>query len=696
MSVFTDEDPWGEKQVLLNKQDSKKTSSVPADVLSTTEALESVVMNIGGSARDGQIQMALAVDSAFSSGKHLLVQAGTGTGKSLGYLVPAILRAAKGVKQDGTNRTIVATATLALQRQLSEHDLPAAIEALAPKLNTDVSFAVLKGRSNFVCLDKFHRVSGESDDDDLALFEVSTSKLAKQAKKLRDWVKRTDTGDRDEYADDLDFRLWRSVSVSGRECVGAGKCAWGQDCFAEKAKEKAHSSDIVVTNHALLAIDLIDGIPLVPEHDAVVIDEAHELVDRTTSALAGSLDSKSIERVAGLARKYVEPASHDRLLEVADALAVILEALPVQGTTSRIADLPRELLTCLTAIRDVTRVALSEVSTSSQDEPDVAAAKQRSKGNLTEIADSAATLIVDDEFAVRWLDVSRDATLHHAPLSVAGFLAESLFTDRTVVLTSATLQVSGSMDATAKGVGVNQVGEWTGLDVGSPFDYTKQGILYCASHLPPPTSAGLPEEMLDELGDLIDAAGGRTLSLFSSWRGVERAQEYLELRFRGREDRPLIVASRGDSISELVKRFRQTPQASLLGTVSLWQGIDVPGDTCTLVTIDRIPFPRPDDPVMAARSARVDASGGSGFNSVSLPKAALLLAQGVGRLIRTTKDQGVVAVLDSRLATKGYGHSLRKSVPPLWWTTDPKIVRESLTNLDAKARQKTDEPAKDG
>ncbi len=696
MSVFTDEDPWGEKQILLNKQDSKTTPSEPADVLSTTEALESVVMNIGGSARDGQIQMALAVESALSSGKHLLVQAGTGTGKSLGYLVPAILRAAKGVKQDGTNRTIVATATLALQRQLAEHDLPAAIQALAPKLNTDVSFAVLKGRSNFVCLDKFHRVSNESDDDDLALFEVSTSKLAKQAKKLRDWVKRTDTGDRDEYADDLDFRLWRSVSVSGRECVGAGKCAWGQDCFAEKAKEKAHSSDIVVTNHALLAIDLIDGIPLVPEHDAVVIDEAHELVDRTTSALAGSLDSKSIERVAGLARKHIEPATHDRLLEVSDALAVILEALPVQGTVSTFVELPRELLACLTAIRDVTRVALSEVSTSSQDEPDVAAAKQRSKANLTEIAESAATLIVDDEFGVRWLDVSRDATLHHAPLSVARFLAESLFTERTVVLTSATLQVSGSMDATAKGVGVNQAGDWTGLDVGSPFDYAKQGILYCAAHLPPPTSAGLPEEMLDELGDLIEAAGGRTLSLFSSWRGVERAQEYLELRFRGREDRPLIVASRGDSISELVKRFRQTPQASLLGTVSLWQGIDVPGDTCTLVTIDRIPFPRPDDPVLAARSARVDASGGSGFSSVSLPKAALLLAQGVGRLIRTTQDQGVVAVLDSRLATKGYGQSLRKSVPPLWWTTDAKVVRESLANLDAKARLKTDEPAKNG
>ena len=695
MTDLLKDDPWGEKQNSKSETQNvaKKVSPKATVSIGITDALDEVVKQIGGSARAGQIEMALAVDSAMESGKHLLVQAGTGTGKSLGYLVPAILRAARGVRQDGSNRTIVATATLALQRQLAEHDLPAAINALNPKLDKDVSFAVLKGRSNFVCLDKFHRATGEPDDDDLALFEVSTSKLAKQAKKLREWVKKTETGDRDEYSDDLDSRLWRSVSVSGRECVGASKCAWGQDCFAEKSKEKAHSSDIVVTNHALLAIDLIDGIPLVPEHDSVVIDEAHELVDRTTSALAGSLDSKSIERVTGLARKYVEPATHDRLLEVADTLAVILEALPVSGTVSRLEELPRELHACLTAIRDVTRVALSEVASSSQDEPDVAAAKQRSKGNLSEIADTAAAILVDDQYSVRWLDVSRDATLHHAPLSVAIFLAESLFTDRTVVLTSATLQVSGSMEATAKGVGVDQVGDWTGLDVGSPFDYTKQGILYCAAHLPPPTSAGLPEEMLDELGDLIEAAGGRTLSLFSSWRGVERAQEYLEVRFRGREDRPLIIASRGDSIAELVKRFRQTPQASLLGTVSLWQGIDVPGDTCTLVTIDRIPFPRPDDPVMAARSARVDASGGSGFSSVSLPKAALLLAQGVGRLIRTTEDQGVVAVLDSRLATKGYGQSLRRSVPPLWWTTDAKVVRESLANLNAKALLNTDEPA---
>ena len=204
--------------------------------------------------------------------------------------------------------------------------------------------------------------------------------------------------------------------------------------------------------------------------------------------------------------------------------------------------------------------------------------------------------------------------------------------------------------------------------------------------MPAPSSSGVAEEALDELGDLIDAAGGRTLSLFSSWRGVERAEEYLTVRFKGRSDRPLIVARKGDSVSDLVRRFKETPESSLLGTVSLWQGIDVPGNTCTLVTIDRIPFPRPDDPVMAARSARVDESGGSGFRSVSLPRAALLLAQGVGRLIRSTEDRGVVAVLDSRLANSGYGGMLRKSLPNLWWTTDKDAVISALSRLDESGK----------
>jgi ATP-dependent DNA helicase DinG len=244
------------------------------------------------------------------------------------------------------------------------------------------------------------------------------------------------------------------------------------------------------------------------------------------------------------------------------------------------------------------------------------------------------------------------------------------------------------MDPMARSVGLDVLRrgeEWDELDAGSPFDYSVQGILYCAVDLPPPDQDGIAIEALDELAALIEAAGGRTLALFSSWRGVERAAEHVQRLFADRPDRPLLVAQRGDSVAELVRTFAAQPRASLLGTVSLWQGIDVPGDTCTLVTIDRLPFPRPDDPVTAARAAAVDAAGGSGFAAVQVPRAALLLAQGVGRLIRSSSDRGVVAILDSRLATRGYGATLRATLPPLWYTTDRATVLESLRNLDRAA-----------
>lgn len=655
-----------------------------------TEALNAVIESIGGSPRDGQIQMANAVAQAFQTKKHLLVEAGTGTGKSLGYIVPALVRATDGVKPDGRNRTVIATATLALQRQLIESDLPAATKAFKEATGKEISYAVLKGRHNYICLDRFHRgVDGLDEDQDATLFQESKSTLGKQAKKLRSWVEETETGDRDDYQDDVDPRIWRGVSISGRECVGAGKCPWGQECFAEEAKAKAFSADVVVTNHALLAIHTIENHPLIPDHDAIVIDEGHELVDRTTTALANSLDHRDIGRAAGMARKYIGANIHDKLIELGDDLEDILNNISASGTMSRLETIPPAINIVLTGIRETAKAGVTELGSSSQDEMDEAAAKHRARSAMKELFDNAAEILTTDEHSVTWLDLSRTATLHHAPLSVAGFLRESLFGEQTVVMTSATLQVGGSMSATAKAVGLEDESDWTGLDVGSPFDYSKQGILYCAAHLPAPSSSGLPEEALDELVDLIEAAGGRTLSLFSSWRGVERAEEYLNLKFRDRDDRPLIVARKGDSVAELVRRFKETPESTLLGTVSLWQGIDVPGDTCTLVTIDRIPFPRPDDPVFAARSARVDESGGSGFRSVSLPRAALLLAQGVGRLIRSTEDRGVVAVLDSRLATANYGSVLRKSLPPLWWTTDKDSVTSALERLNDHASEVT-------
>lgn len=664
-------------------------------------ALDSVVAAFGGSRRDGQHQMANAVADAMASGTHLLVQAGTGTGKSLGYLIPSIIRAAQGVGEEGENRTVVATATLALQRQLVDEDLPKAVQALG----SGVTYSVLKGRHNYICLDKFNREAA-AEDEDAALFESPTSRLGKQARNLRSWVQRTDTGDRDDYDQELDPRLWKSVSVSGRECVGAQKCAWGQDCFAEKARADAHKSDIVVTNHALLVLDVIEGLPILPQHDTVIVDEAHELVDRTTNALAGSIDVRAVERAAGMARKYIEGPTHDRLLDIADDLGRAFEVTDTYGTVTRLEEVTGSLHRALTDLRDICKRALSEITTASTDEPEIAAAKKRAKAEVQDVFNTAAALLVTDDYSVTWLDISRTPVLHHAPLTVSNYLRDTLLNRNTTVMTSATMTVAGSMDSIAKAVGLkpdprmralsDEVDdlpsdepelEFVSLDVGSPFDYAQQGILYCASHLPPPTSTGVAEEVLDELADLIDAAGGRTLSLFSSWRGVERAAEYLALRFKGREDRPLIVAQKGDSVADLVRKFKAEPHSSLLGTVSLWQGIDVPGDTCTLVTIDRIPFPRPDDPVMSARSARVDARGGSGFASVSVPRAALLLAQGVGRLIRSVDDRGVVAILDSRLATKNYGSTLRASLPPLWWTIDKRAVMQSLSRLDESSAE---------
>ncbi len=266
-------------------------------------------------------------------------------------------------------------------------------------------------------------------------------------------------------------------------------------------------------------------------------------------------------------------------------------------------------------------------------------------------------------------------------------LAESLFPQQPVALTSATIKAGGSFEPVLASLGLPP--DTRCLDVGAGFDYTRQGILYVARHVPPPDREGASMEALDELATLVEAAGGRTLALFSSWNGVDRAADYLRVRLgpvlESGDVGPVLVQRRGESVAPLVQRFAQEPSSVLVGTVALWQGIDIPGDSLVLVTIDRIPFPRPDDPVLSARQAAVDAAGRSGFREVALARAALLLAQGAGRLIRSETDRGVVAVLDSRMATSGYGQALRASVPPLWFTTDGTVVKEALTRLNQLA-----------
>lgn len=650
-----------------------------------TDLLAAAVAAVGGAERPGQVEMARAVATAFDTGRHLAVQAGTGTGKSLAYLVPAIAHA---IAVD--EPVVVSTATIALQRQLVDRDLPRLADALCGSLPRRPQFALLKGRGNYLCLNKIHNGStgiGDAPDDrpQEELFDaVAATALGRDVQRLTKWASDTETGDRDELRPGVPERSWRQVSVSARECIGVSRCPYGTDCFAEKAREKAADVDVVVTNHALLAIDAISDAAVLPEHSAVVIDEAHELADRVTSVATGELSATSL----GIAHRRVARLVEGELADRLEAAVATVSSAIHDGTPGRIDRLDDELATYLTALRDAADRARSAIDTAPSD-PKAAAARTEAVTALSDVSDTANRILdsfvpaIPDRVDVVWLDHeggpgSVSAILRVAPLSVAGLLRTRLFEHATTVLTSATLTVGGNFEAMARAWGLADT-KWHGLDVGSPFDHAKAGILYVAAHLPPPGRDGTGSaEQLKEIEALITAAGGRTLGLFSSMRAAKAAAEVM----RDRLDTPVLCQGE-DTTSALVERFADDPQTSLFGTLSLWQGVDVPGPSLSLVLIDRIPFPRPDDPLLTARQRAVTAHGGNGFMAVAASHAALLLAQGAGRLLRRTDDRGVVAVLDSRMATARYSGYLRASLPPFWATTDAARVRAALERLRA-------------
>ena len=658
-------------------------------------ALDAAVTAIGGSPREGQIEMAEAVANALSDRHHLLVQAGTGTGKSLAYLVPALVHGKK---------VLVATATLALQRQLVERDLPKIKAALDKELNRDISFAIYKGVGNYICLQKMN--NAPNDPEAQAVLEVSA--LEGDAKRLRAWAKSPGaTGDRDD-APEVDRRVWSANSVSGRECMGADECPSGSKCFAALAKAKAQTADIVVTNHTLLAIEIVDSHPILPERDAIVLDEAHEFMDRTTQAVTEEITAARVLRAANMARKHMPGKAGDALFKVSEkfskALSEYAEDLKADPTKAgRLDKLPSTLEAPLRGVKEGVAAVTALIAADSEIiDPNTMAERARVKGALNEISQTATKLLKPGHTHVLWFEPTY-STLYLAPLAVSDVLRGNLLTQTPVIATSATLTVGKSFDAIARNIGFviggknedeaeddEERSEKKGvmdpanlqiLDVGSPFDFANQGMLYLPKDLPEPGRDGPSIEALTELGELIQAAGGRTLALFSSWRGVEAADEHLrdvlaELKL------PIITQRRGDSVGPLVDKFAKDEKSILLGTISLWQGIDVPGSACTLVVIDRIPFPRPDEPVLSARAAEADAAGGSGFMQISLPRAALLLAQGTGRLIRSLDDKGVVAILDSRIVNKRYGSILLNSMPPFWRTSDGAVIKEALRRLD--------------
>ena len=652
-------------------------------------ALSAAVLSINGAPRTGQIEMAEAVANALSDRHHLLVQAGTGTGKSLAYLVPALVHG---------KRVLVATATLALQRQLVERDLPRVKEALEKELGRSITFAVYKGVGNYLCLQKMNADDGTADSEVLVEF----SGLEKDSRRLREWAQKPGiSGDRDD-APDVDRRVWLANSTSGRECVGADECRFGSECFAVNAKAKAQTADIVVTNHTLLAIEIVDSHPILPERDAVILDEAHEFMDRTTQAVTEELTAGRVSRAANMVRRHMPGKLADGFVKAADGFADAMEEYGLDYRSAsdverKLSELPNALAAPVRKVKEACEAVIAAINADSEIvDPDTLADRARVKGAVNEIKTTAQKLMKAGNGQVLWYEPTF-STLYLAPLAVSHVLRENLFTQTPVIATSATLTVGKSFDPIAKSLGIFGTVQddaeekdegWSldpsnvqMLDVGSPFDFANQGMLYLPKQLPEPGRDGPAKEALVELGELIDAAGGRTLALFSSWRGVEMADEHLR-RVLAELPISIITQKRGDSVGALVEKFANDPTSVLIGTMSLWQGVDVPGASCTLVAIDRIPFPRPDDPVMSARAAEADAAGGSGFMQVSLPRAALLLAQGAGRLIRSVEDRGVVAILDSRIVNKRYGAILLNSMPPLWRTSEGAVVKESLRRLN--------------
>ena len=664
---------------------------MPSKVHDLDALLDAAVQGIGGVHRPGQVEMVHAVADAIAKNEHLLVQAGTGTGKSLAYLIPAVVHAF-----DTGRPTVVATATLTLQAQIVDFDMPRLARAIAPILGRQPTYALVKGRRNYLCK---HKISGGFPADDegsllsLGAVDSNASWLGAEVVRLRSWAEETRSGDRDELLPGVSERAWRQVSVAAHECLG-GKCPMVGECFVEQARAGAKDVDVVVTNHAFMAIDSFEGRQMLPEHDLLIVDEGHELVDRVTSTIT---DELTVPMIAGAAKRAGRLAATEQVTDASEFLAAIVDELP----EGRLNGIPDSLSLALARVRDSARGVQTELKPASPEDND--GARQVARAAIDEIFENAERMLEERELDVAWVskDPRRGSVLKVAPMSVAMLMRDKVFGDRTVIMTSATLELGGTFDAVAGTLGLRGEGapDWRGLDVGSPFDYPKQAIAYVAKHLPAPGRDGLAPETLDEIEELVRAAGGRTLGLFSSMRAAVAATEAMRERFGKDTGKAAVtgtdcdagsiefICQGEDQTSTLVRQFARDARTCLFGTLSLWQGVDVPGSSCQLVIIDRIPFPRPDDPLSSARSQAIARMGGNGFMAVSATHAALRLAQGAGRLVRRGDDRGAVAILDSRMMTARYAGFLQKSLPPFWPTIDKAMVLAALKRLDETAVQ---------
>jgi ATP-dependent DNA helicase DinG len=583
--------------------------------------------------REEQAELAEAVEKALATRTHLLAEAGTGTGKSLAYLVPAL---ASGC------RVVVATATKALQEQLLTKDVPLAAAALG----RDVNVAVLKGRQNYLCLNRlqgFGLLGG-------SLFARPEDGRAFDA--MRPWIDATETGDRAELDVEPSPGLWSELAVGSDRCLGR-TCAHVGTCFSEAARERASHADLVIVNHALYFADLgvrerRDGVGVLPEHDSVVFDEAHRLEETAATWLGGRVSGAGLHRLARDVDRACQeagvPAPARALDRIERGGADLFDAVCPGSGRIRLRRPPIALCRALAE-----RLAeLASALEGENDELDVLSARV-----LQAVADVQACADPGELERVVWAEPDAVAW---APIDVSRPLRERLWDGGpTAVLVSATLGTGDDFGFVRDRLGLRGADE---LRVGSPFRFDEQALLYLPDGMPDPRKADALERVAEEAAALCAISSGRALVLTSSYRALDA----IAARLRGRT--PFDVLVQGDAPRErLLERFGREVDSVLVATATFWQGVDVPGEALSLLVIDKLPFPAPGDPLVEARCERISAEGGDWFADYSLPAAVLQLRQGFGRLIRTHRDRGVVAILDPRVRTRPYGRAFLEALP---------------------------------
>ena len=604
----------------------------------------------GGESREGQRAMVRSVAAAFSRRQTTVIEAGTGIGKSLAYLIPAAMSG---------HRVVIATATKNLQDQLAQKDAPT-VAANAPS----VRVAVLKGKQNYLCRNRVQSVGGAAQ---LSFDDGSDvpKGVADQMRRILQWSNETETGDRDELPFEVDQRAWRGLSVTPQECLHRVNCPQGQNCFAELAKDRAAESSILIVNTHLYASHLASGAMLLPAHEFVVFDEAHEVVDIFASLLGTSLNSTRLRALAGVARPLLGAAFLERCLDLVSVADRFATSLQIQYDRNELTGLDEDCARELGRANELVTAIVEGLRALSTSGADAEARKIRALGPAIHLANDLVR--VNNVRAGELLFISkrdREVDVEISLVDVGPRLADDLWGNVTAVLTSATIP-----DTLPKSLGLGK----TAIEhFDSPFDYAANSLLYVPENFPARNDAGAEAAIIEELVGLIEAAGGRTLALFTNRSVMNRVAEAVTSRL---ETEILVQGTK--SRQRIIEEFRDNAEASLFAVASFWQGIDVPGHSLSLVTIDRLPFSVPNDPLAEARRANSERP----FYEVDLPRATMLLAQGVGRLIRNKSDRGVVAVLDTRLAQSSYRSAMFRKLPPMKRTRDRVQVLEFLRAL---------------